>query len=128
MLCAWAWAMIAFRSPPFDLLTYQIHMPLPSNAVPLGGGAVAPVVVVGVLAGSFRIRVVPLRFERTPWGPLRYRRPERAFAGTPTLGRVVLSVFGLTVRAVRVPFASRTGNITRLTRANLRPVMIRPPP
>ena len=27
-----AWAMIAGIEPPLDLLTYQIHMPWPSNA------------------------------------------------------------------------------------------------
>src|SRR3981081_450170 len=37
--CAWAWATMALGSPPFALLTYQIHMPLPSKAVPFGRGA-----------------------------------------------------------------------------------------
>src|SRR3954447_2395069 len=30
--CDRAWAMIACRSPPLDFDTYQIHIPLPSNA------------------------------------------------------------------------------------------------
>src|SRR3954453_21515666 len=30
--CACAWAMIACRPPPLDFDTYQIHIPLPSNA------------------------------------------------------------------------------------------------
>src|SRR4051795_3347367 len=36
MPCALAWATIAPVSPPFALSTYQIHIPLPSNAVPDG--------------------------------------------------------------------------------------------
>src|SRR6202022_2189101 len=37
--CALAWATMAFGSPPFAWATYQIHMPLPSKAVPPGRGA-----------------------------------------------------------------------------------------
>ena len=32
---ACAWLMIEATLPPLDLLTYQIHMPCPSKAVPL---------------------------------------------------------------------------------------------
>ena len=34
---AWAWATIEATLPPSDLLTYQIHMPWPSNARAAGG-------------------------------------------------------------------------------------------
>src|SRR4051812_40863815 len=103
-------------------------MPLPSNAVPDGGSLFVVGGGVVVRRGSLRIRTVPVRFERTPWRARRYSRPERAFDGTPTTMRVELALFGLRLRTVRLPFASRTGKITRLARGSRRPASFTAPP
>src|SRR5438270_439811 len=59
-----AWLAIDARSPPLDLLTYQIHIPRPSNAVPEG---LAPIGVPGcALAAAANTRTGPKLLERTP--------------------------------------------------------------
>ena len=37
-----AWATIEATLPPFDRLTYQIHIPWPSKAVPLAPPVIGP--------------------------------------------------------------------------------------
>jgi hypothetical protein len=48
---AWAWAMIEARLPPSDWLTYQIHMPWPSKAVPVAVVAVGAATTFGGVGG-----------------------------------------------------------------------------
>src|SRR3954451_16052454 len=102
MPCALARFTIAFRSPPSALLTYQIHMPLRSNAVPLGGVPVGG-------AGFFRIHSQRELLVRTPGRPRTYTRPPRASVGTDTTMRVELAPSGFRARV----FPTRTGQITR---------------
>src|SRR3954447_20907181 len=102
MPCAFARPTIAFRSPPSALLTYQIHMPLPSKAVPLGGVPVGG-------DGFFRIHSQRELFVCTPRRPRTYSRPPRASVGTETTMRVELALTGLRARV----FPPRTGKITR---------------
>src|SRR4051794_34057901 len=102
MPCAFARSTIAFRSPPSALLTYQIHMPLPSKAVPLGGVPVGG-------DGFFRIHSQRELFVCTPRRPRTYSRPPRASVGTETTMRVELALTGLRARV----FPPRTGKITR---------------
>ena len=68
---AWAWAMMAFGSPPLDLFTYQIHIPLPSNALPLGGGVLGGGVLDTPPVLGFMTRMGPTAFVRRPRGSFR---------------------------------------------------------
>src|SRR6266576_1594279 len=56
-----AWAMIDCRSPPLDFETYQIHIPLPSNAplLPVEAGTAAGL-------GRTTRHAFFTRFERRP--------------------------------------------------------------
>src|SRR4051812_35596022 len=74
---ALARAAMASRSPPSDLSTYQIHIPLPSNGVPLGSGAVGGGVGLTTWTG-------PYAFERRPSLSITRMRPEPAAGGTTT--------------------------------------------
>jgi hypothetical protein len=109
------------------LFTYQIHIPEPSNAVPLGGGG-GGVFVGGRFFGSLRIRIVPVEFERRPLGASTYSRPERAFEGTLTTSREELPLAGRMLRIAVRPLLMRTGNITRPRIDSLLPASFNAPP
>src|SRR5436190_20587539 len=68
---------IASRSPPSDLFRYQIHMPVPSKAVPLGFGD-------GIGGGGLTTWIGPNAFERRRWSTTRMR-PDFAIFGTTTI-------------------------------------------
>src|SRR3954447_8764861 len=70
---------MASRSPPSDLSTYQIHIPLPSNGVPLGSG-----VVVVWSGGGLTTRIGPYEFDLRPKRSTARMRPEPAAGGTTT--------------------------------------------
>src|SRR2546423_1775090 len=106
MPCARACDAIAFGSPPLDLLTYQIHMPLPSKAVPLGGAEVPPPRCAGL-----RTKIGPTLFERRPRGILTYRRPEVALPGTCAIRRPRPAGRARTARAA-LTLPRWLGNIT----------------
>jgi hypothetical protein len=108
------------------LFTYQIHIPPPSKAVPLGGGG--GVLVGGRVFGSFRIRIVPVEFERSPFGASTYRRPERAFDGTFTSSRDALPLAGRMLPIAIRPLLMRTGNITRPRIDSRLPASVSAPP
>jgi hypothetical protein len=110
------------------LFTYQIHIPLPSNAVPDGGPCVEPGGGVVVGRGSLRIRSGDVEFDRTPFRPVTYSRPERALAGTPTVTRDPDELRGFMLRIVGVPSARRTGNITRAPAGRRKPASFTIPP
>src|SRR3954463_9590245 len=75
---AFARAVIASRSPPSDLSTYQIHMPLPSNAVPLGRAPVTG-------GGALTTWIGPNALERRPKRSTTRMRPEPAAGGATTI-------------------------------------------
>src|SRR6478736_4776763 len=75
---ALARAAMASRSPPSDLPTYQIHMPLPSNGVPLGAAAVGG-------GGGFTTWIGPKVFDLRPRLSITRIRPEPAEGGTTTI-------------------------------------------
>src|SRR4029079_16894475 len=90
-----AWADIPAVVPSLDLLTYQIHMPLPSNAVPLpfrGRGVVRLWMWIG-----------PTTLERAPWGPTIRIRPDLAVAGTVATKPSPLRTRSLEVSRARTP-------------------------
>src|SRR5690349_7159379 len=70
-------AAIASRSPPSDFDRYQIHMPLPSNAVPDGVGC-------GPGGTNLTTWIGPNALERRPKRSSTRMRPDFAFGGTTT--------------------------------------------
>src|SRR5919197_1535667 len=74
---AFARAAIASRSPPSDLSRYQIHIPLPSNGVPLGSAGV-------IGGGGLTTWIGPYAFDLRPSRSSTRMRPEPALSGTTT--------------------------------------------
>src|SRR4051812_26417285 len=114
--------MIAAGSPPEALVTYQIHMPLPSNAVPL----LVTAGVCGTAAGRRTVSGRRMRLERRPARSRTYRTPETARPGTTTepFERVVTRTVALS-RRVAVAFLAKTATSGRL---KLRPRSRSSPP
>src|SRR5437773_12173890 len=83
MPSACARVAIASRSPPSDLFRYQIHIPLPSKAVPLGGGGVNG-------GGGLTTRIGPNVLERRPKRSTTRMRPDLAAGGTTTISPLLL--------------------------------------
>src|SRR5947209_9274643 len=77
-----AWAAIDAGVPPLAWLTYQIHIALPSNAVPdaPAGGDADPL-------RCSRRTVTRSALERAPWRPVTYSVPEIAVAGARAISR-----------------------------------------
>ena len=69
-----AWAAMPAVVPSLDLLTCQIHIPVPSNAVPL------PCTARGVV--RLWMWIGPTTFERSPCSPMILMRPDLAVNGT----------------------------------------------
>src|SRR4051794_34537678 len=80
---AFARAVIASRSPPSDLLRYQIHIPLPSNTVPLACGAITG-------GGGLTTWIGPKALERRPTLSTPRIRPDPAAGGTTTTSPCLL--------------------------------------
>src|SRR3954452_17389135 len=110
--------------PSLDLLTYQIHMPVPSNAVPV------PLIDLGSV--RLWIWIGPTTLERRPRASMIRIRPDRALVGT-----VVTKPSGLRIRSfarsgARLPppaaraLAGKSTTIPRFVR--LRPRKRRRPP
>src|SRR5438105_2851605 len=104
MPCAFAMATIDWRSPPLDLLTYQIHISYPSNSLlPVGRAPLA------APRATFSLTAL----ERAPPGTCTYNRPEYASRGTRAISvrRLVARVFD--ERAAVTP-AAFTGKTARM--------------
>ena len=116
-------ATIAGMLPPSDLLTYQIHMPVLSNAVPL------PRMLLGV---GLRIEIGPTTFERAPPLAMILIRPDCAVTGTVTTkpaGRRTRS-FAVSAEGAPPLLAARAlrRNSTSMPFFRLRPRKRRRPP